>query len=121
MSGTTTLELPRASGSPGIARLIMTAHCAALSGERCKSANLMVSELVSNACRHGAGRIELTVHSGTEGVRATVHDEGTGTIATPDPRPLRGGWGLMLVDRLADGWGVEADASRVWFQVAPEV
>jgi anti-sigma regulatory factor (Ser/Thr protein kinase) len=119
MSGTTTLELPRRAGSASIARLIVTAHGAALSSERLKSANLMVSELVSNAYRHGEGRIELCVHSGDEGMRASVADEGVGrTIATPDPRPDRGGWGLTFVDRLADTWGVEDDSSRVWFTVA---
>ena len=57
------------------------------------------------------------MHSGSEGIRASVQDEGIGnTIATRDPRPERGGWGLVFVDRLADSWGV--DASRVWFQVA---
>jgi two-component sensor histidine kinase len=116
MSGTTTLELPRRAGSAGIARLIMTAHCAGLPAERCKSANLMVSELVSNACRHGAGRIELTVHSGEAGVHASVHDEGRGTIAEPVPRPARGGWGIYFIDRLADGWG--AEAGHAWFRVA---
>src|SRR5690242_17531023 len=115
MSGKTTMELPRAARSQGIARLIMTAHCQGLPSERCKSANLMVSELVSNACRHGAGRIELTVDSGAEGVRASVHDEGTGTIGEPVPRPSRGGWGLYLIDRLADGWGSEA--GHAWFTV----
>src|SRR4051794_21054175 len=96
----------------------MTAHCAELSREQCKTANLIVSELVSNACRHGEGRIGLRVHSGADGIRAEVHDEGHGTIVEPRPRPERGGWGLYFVDRLADGWGVEADASRVWFRVA---
>jgi two-component sensor histidine kinase len=118
MSGTTTLKLPRKAGSAGIARLIMTAHCAALSPERCNSANLMVSELVTNAYRHGAGQIQLTVQSSADGVHASVHDDGDGTIAEPVPRPARGGWGLYLVDRLADGWGVEDDSSRVWFRVA---
>ncbi len=119
MSGTTTLELPREASSPGIARLIVTAHGAGLPPERLKSANLMVSELVSNACRHGSGRIQLTVHSGADGVRAEVLDEGSGaSIAKADPRPARGGWGLHFVDRLSDSWGVETDASRVWFQLA---
>jgi len=119
MSGTTTLELPRGAGSAGIARLLMTAHGAALPSERLKSANLMVSELVSNACRHGAGRIELTIHSSPSGVRAEVFDEGTGAkIVQPDPRPARGGWGLQFVDQLADEWGVASNASRVWFQVS---
>jgi two-component sensor histidine kinase len=118
MSGTTTLELARTPGSASIARHIITAHGAALSPERLKSANLMVSELVSNACRHGEGRIELCVESRADGVRASVEDQGSGIIASPDPRPARGGWGLMFVDRLADAWGVEAGAQRVWFEVA---
>src|SRR3954452_6453933 len=117
MSGTTTLELPRSAGSASIARLIVTAHGAGLPSERLKSANVIVSELVTNACRHGDGRIELCVHSGDDGVRASVQDEGAERpIATPDPRPERGGWGLYFVDQLADSWGV--DDSRVWFTVA---
>ena len=96
----------------------MTAHCAGMSQQQCKSANLMISELVSNAYQHGKGRIELTVHSGAEGVHASVHDEGEGMIAQPDPLPERGCWGLYFVDRLADGWGVAPDASQVWFRVA---
>ena len=68
----------------------------------------MVSELVSNAFRHGEGQICLTVESGPDGVWAQVSDEGCPpAIATPDPRPARGGWGLQFVDRLADAWGVE--------------
>jgi hypothetical protein len=57
MPGTTTLELPREAGSAGIARLIVSAHGTGLSPERLKSANLMISELVSNARRHGDGRM----------------------------------------------------------------
>ncbi|MDA0181728.1 ATP-binding protein [Solirubrobacter phytolaccae] len=97
----------------------MTAHGADLPSERLKSANLIVSELVSNACRHGAGRIELTIHSDADGVRAEVFDEGTGAkIVQPDPRPARGGWGLHFVDQLSDSWGVADGTSRVWFRVA---
>ena len=118
MSGTTTLELPRGASSAGIARLIVTAHGAALSSDRLKSANLMVSELVSNACRHGRGRIQLTVRSDATGLRAEVCDEGSDArIAKADPRPARGGWGLHFVDRLADAWGVEHGSTRVWFHV----
>ena len=117
MKGTTTLELPRTADGPGIARLIVAAHGRSLSSDRLRSAKVMVSELVSNAYRHGEGRIELIVESGPDGVRAEVHDEGLGTIATPEPRPERGGWGLTFVDRLADSWGVDDNASRVWFQV----
>ena len=118
MSGTTTLELPRGARSAGIARLIVTAHGAGLPSERLKSANLMVSELVSNACRHGAGKIQLTVHSDDHGMRAEVCDEGIGAqIVQAEPQPERGGWGLRFVDQLSDSWGVGTDDSRVWFEV----
>jgi anti-sigma regulatory factor (Ser/Thr protein kinase) len=118
VKGTTTLELPRMAGSAGIARLIMTAHCASLPSERRKSANLMVSELVTNAFRHGRGRIELTVRSDSDGVRAEVHDEGSHRgVHVVDDQRSRGGCGLYFVDRLADAWGVTPDDSRVWFQV----
>lgn len=116
MKGTTTMELPRRPGSAGIARLIVTAHGASLESTELKNATVIVSELVTNAFRHGAGQIGLTVQSGPDGVWAEVHDEGVGTIVSPDPRPERGGWGLHFVDRLADSWGVEDD-SRVWFRV----
>jgi two-component sensor histidine kinase len=117
VTGTTTLELPRRAGSAGIARLIMTAHGSSLGSEQLKNANVMISELVSNAFKHGKGLIELTVESGPDGVWACVRDEGSGVIATPDPRPARGGWGLYFVERLADQWGVAEDDSRVWFRV----
>ena len=74
---------------------------------------------MSNACRHGSGRISLTVKSGADGIEATVRDEGLESrIAISDPRPARGGWGLYFVDRLADDWGVGDDEARVWFRVA---
>jgi anti-sigma regulatory factor (Ser/Thr protein kinase) len=118
VTGSTTLELPRTAGSAGIARLIVSAHGASLSSERRKSATVMVSELVTNAFRHGTGRIRLTVESGSDGVRAEVHDEGNETIAQRKTRPARGGWGLYFVERLADSWGVEPGESRVWFRIS---
>lgn len=121
MNGTTTLDLPRSSSSAGIARLVVSAHGASLPAERLKSANLMVSELVTNACKHGQGQIQLIVHSGADGIRAEVHDEGAGAkIASLTTPPARGGWGLRFVDRLSDAWGVEPGESRVWFRVAGE-
>lgn len=118
MKGTTTMELPRNADSAGIARLIVTAHGSGLPGEQLKNAKVMVSELVSNAFQHGQGRIELTVESGPDGVWASVQDQGAGVIASPDPRPERGGWGLYFVERLADQWGVAEGSSSVWFRVA---
>jgi anti-sigma regulatory factor (Ser/Thr protein kinase) len=99
----------------------MTAHGSSLPSDQLKNANVMVSELVSNAFQHGAGRIELTVESGPDGVWASVHDEGSGEIASPNPRPARRGWGLYFVERLSDQWGVAEDDSRVWFRIGDAV
>jgi len=53
-------------------------------------------------------------------LRIEVADAGEGFV--PKPRDLDrsrpGGWGLYLVDQLADRWGVRRDnLSRVWFEV----
>lgn len=74
------------------------------------SAALVLTELLSNAVRHArvAGRqIETRFVARPDGLRIEVHD------ASPDPPEPRtpepescGGRGLILVDALADTWGV---------------
>ena len=50
-----------------------------------------------------------------DGVRAAVQDEGVGqSIAFARPPPGARRLGLQFVEQLADTWGVEDDASRVW-------
>jgi anti-sigma regulatory factor (Ser/Thr protein kinase) len=84
---------------------------------------LLVTELITNAVRHGgcAEWIELDVAIYRNSVRGEVLDCGSGfePPAEPQPHPDRpGGWGLCLVDQLADRWGVALDdATRVWFEV----
>jgi two-component sensor histidine kinase len=111
MTGNTTLELPRIPGSAGIARMVVTAHGSALSPDRLKSACLMVSELVTNAFKHGSGQISLSVSSDAAGIRAQVDDEGR-IVSTESS-----GWGLRFVERLADDWGVDRAHARVWFSL----
>jgi anti-sigma regulatory factor (Ser/Thr protein kinase) len=86
---------------------------------------LLTSELVNNSVLHGhAGEsdvidIELSVTSSC--VRAEVTDSGCGFAPTGRGRELDepGGWGLVLVERMAQSWGVERDNStRVWFELA---
>ena len=116
-----TVRVPWSASSVSLVRrtLVQDLRSRGVATVTVDESEIVVSELVSNACRHGSGRIELRVHSDADGVEASVHDEGVAqTIASPVPRPERGGWGLLLVDRLADSWGVEDGASRVWFTVA---
>jgi anti-sigma regulatory factor (Ser/Thr protein kinase) len=83
---------------------------------------LLVTELVSNSVRHAHSEtVILKVLVGRTAVLTEVTDEGpgfdpadAGTPGTDDS-----GWGLFLVERLADRWGVsqDPDATRVWFEL----
>jgi anti-sigma regulatory factor (Ser/Thr protein kinase) len=83
---------------------------------------LLVTELVANSVRHAAARtVGLRALAGEGGVWIEVTDEGPGF----DPRGHdhmasdESGWGLFLVERLADRWGVRRDGgrTRVWFEL----
>jgi anti-sigma regulatory factor (Ser/Thr protein kinase) len=85
---------------------------------------LLVSELVTNSVRHsGVGppsSVGLDIAFDASTIRVEVRDRGTGFEPRPrDPdRSRAGGWGLYLVDRLADRWGVVRNhITRVWFEI----
>jgi anti-sigma regulatory factor (Ser/Thr protein kinase) len=80
---------------------------------------LLVSELVTNVIRHTpAGRGTLRVRCNGEVLRVEVEDDGPGVPAAPvhPDREQGGGFGLFLVDRLSDRWGVR-DRTCVWFEM----
>jgi len=83
-----------------------------------------VSELVTNSVQHaqvGAeDSIVLALDIDDEDVRVEVRDDGPGfePPATPPPDDADAGWGLFLVEQLADSWGVADDGKGVWFQIA---
>ena len=80
---------------------------------------LLVSEVVTNAVRHGSNGQPVELHaSWNSEVRVEVSDHGEGF--TPAPRlgalDEPGGFGLFLIGRLADRWGVDTDdGTTVWF------
>jgi len=87
---------------------------------------LLVSELVTNGVRHGgAGEddvMELTALRHGNRLRVVVTDWGPGFDGRPRPRnraDQTGGWGLFLVERLAERWGTQRDedATAVWFEL----
>jgi anti-sigma regulatory factor (Ser/Thr protein kinase) len=85
---------------------------------------LLVSELVTNSVRHSdiaaTDTVELDVAMTPSTLRVEVGDPGSGFEPRPrDPNRTRpGGWGLYLVDRLADRWGVARNSiTRVWFEI----
>jgi anti-sigma regulatory factor (Ser/Thr protein kinase) len=83
---------------------------------------LAVSELTTNAVVHGRGRITLTVGAMGDRVRVAVEDEGGSEPVMQDPGAVggvaSGGWGLRMVDTIADRWGTESrdHGTVVWFE-----
>jgi len=85
------------------------------------TALLLVSELVANAVLHAHTHLVLVVRVDVERVRVEVHDGGPGAPVPKRYSALSGtGRGLVLVEALADGWGVEpTDGGKfVWFELA---
>jgi anti-sigma regulatory factor (Ser/Thr protein kinase) len=85
---------------------------------------LLVSELVTNSVRHSGIRrrdtVRMDVRVTKSTVRVEVADPGHGFAPQPrdEDRSRPGGWGLYLVDQLADRWGVARDhLNRVWFEM----
>ncbi len=77
-------------------------------GDVVEDAELVVSELVTNALLHGDTRCELRAALSEAALRLQVIDHGTGT---PDPQSASDtdehGRGLILVSALCAAWGVE--------------
>jgi anti-sigma regulatory factor (Ser/Thr protein kinase) len=84
--------------------------------------HLLVTELVANSVRHAkADALTLRVIVGPKAVRTEVTDPGPGfdPAKTGVPRDDHSGWGLFLVERLAERWGVARSgrSTRVWFEL----
>lgn len=85
-----------------------------------QSALLVTTELVTNALRHGEGDIELILRLDHEVLNVEVVDEGDGAgrgVRRRDEDEV-GGWGLQIVDRLTDRWGVFEGTTHVWAELS---
>ena len=93
--------------------------------ERLEDVRLIVSELVTNSIRHAElspdEHILLAVVISDGSVRGRVCDPGPGFKKPSQPRPrtdMSGGWGLPIVERISDRWGVERNGCAcVWFEI----
>ena len=106
------------------ARNALAAIAAHVDAELMADVRLLVSELVTNSVRHSdmaaKDSVGLDVVVDADTIHVQVCDSGTGF----EPQPRRpgqskaGGWGLYLVERLADRWGVGRNGvTRVWFEI----
>lgn len=110
-------EVPR---SRAFVRQAMRARLGALADD----AELVVTELVTNAVRHGGPGVDLWVRRlSAGGLRLEVVDGRSGappTVQRPDD-DAEGGRGLLIVQALARRWGTErlAAGKQVWCELGP--
>lgn len=104
-------ELPTGPRSAAAARRLLTTALGQLRGadeELVDRVVLVASELVTNAVLHGGDAPRLVLRQTPGGIRLEVFDR---CADLPAPRKAAAddlhGRGLLLVDDMADGWGVE--------------
>ena len=119
------LTLPMARQAPGLAREatreVLTSWQVAHLAE---PALLIVSELVTNSVKHSQGSLLLLQMRATgTGIRIEVHDADPRWPQPCAPTALdESGFGLVLVNALADKWGVcdNATGKAVWVELETE-
>jgi anti-sigma regulatory factor (Ser/Thr protein kinase) len=88
-----------------------------------ETALLLVSELATNAIRHGAPPVRLSLRLEKDRLRVEVTDcsPALPQLAYPEPDQT-GGRGLQIVQQLAVKWGASATPRRigktVWFELS---
>lgn len=113
------VALPRTLASIPLARDIARDGLPPSSEERSADILLVLSEMITNAVRHGQGeRFDLELARTPTGVHAEVSDAGPGFSAVPrHPSPVAtGGRGLLIIDTIALTWGSVStpDGTTVW-------
>jgi anti-sigma regulatory factor (Ser/Thr protein kinase) len=90
-------------------------------GDRDGEAEIIASELATNAVRHARSPFRVSVNRTEEAIRIAVRD-----ASTDRPRHIMrddfevGGRGVRLIAALSKAWGssTEADGKTVWAEVA---
>ncbi len=118
-------ELPATAAAAGLGRREL-AGTPGIAGELAYKALLMTSELIAVYVQDVEPRpdatLRLTVRVTPERVRIEVGGRRPGV--SPDAllhsreAPSLGGFGLQIVERMADAWGVEgAHDTAIWFEL----
>ena len=112
--------------APSRARVVLAEVLADRAGsERLALAQLALSEIITNAIRHGgvgvSAPIQLVVERTDPFVTVSVTQPGPvpdrPVVNMPDPWSTSG-YGLGIVDAVADRWGVQLDPPSVWFEIS---
>lgn len=83
--------------------------------------SLCVSELVTKSVQHAdvlrGEEIELAVSRREDLVRAEVTEHREGVVVTQPPAMDCDDWGMFIVDRVADRWGVDRSLGTLWCEI----
>ncbi|UDY37482.1 response regulator [Dermatobacter hominis] len=116
-----TVRLGADRSAPSLARAMVRSTLDEAGEDLLMTAELLISELVTNAVEHAAAAPSVTLDLSPDRLRVEVADDDPRGVEPRSPRPDQaGGRGLGLVDRLADRWGQDAtDRGKVvWFEIA---
>jgi len=118
--------LPAGPAAPRAARAFLRRHARGweLDADVVDTAELALSELVTNAVIHAGTPTTLQLTTGDGRLLVEVTDRGTGGDITPtaaDPEEV-GGRGLVVVEAVTDAWGSRRQdaATTVWFELVLE-
>ncbi|HEX2054461.1 MAG TPA: ATP-binding protein [Actinomycetota bacterium] len=106
------------------ARAMLRRLAAPLSKSDLSTAALVLTELVTNAIRHGCpepgGEIEVAIRRSSGKIRFEV----TQPRPLYDPQAVRvrkpgvdRGWGVLIVERLSSNWGLDGQSRTSWAEV----
>jgi anti-sigma regulatory factor (Ser/Thr protein kinase) len=115
-------DFPRDERAPAAARHAVETLDLPGHPEAIQDARLLISELVTNSVRHGAGEsISLLIDAEPPGVlRCEVVDDGSGFVPRGREGREIGGWGLDLVEQISRSWGVREGSTHVWFELVTD-
>jgi len=115
------VDIPRDAKAPWHARRAVEKLGPAIDPQLKGDVMLLVSELVTNSVKYGGqGDLRLQIEApAPKRLRIEVVDQGGGfePVARSRPKTEPGGWGLHLVETLADRWGVHEGSTHVWFEI----
>jgi two-component sensor histidine kinase len=115
-------DFPATEKTPRLARRALDGQLAYLGTDAESRMRLVMTEIVTNAIRHGhldpEDRVHVTVDLTSDGARVEVRQATRAEAAIEVDRRDDGGYGLRLVDELTDAWGIEpGPPGIVWFEI----
>ena len=126
-ANTVMIALPSDASAAAIARQFVEDNRDHIRPDLIEDAQVLVTEVVTNAVLHGEPQITLLVRVDRPSIGVAVADAGDNLPveaqgAPPPSQPS--GRGMMIVDTLASAWGVipnpdQSPGKTVWFELHP--